>query len=163
MHLFFKQFTEAVSKYLEAVSNHHHMISWCFLSSSVLENKTERARHHKLFTSFGGQARKESAVLFYEVLVCSTCILRFYSCLWKVWWLLKKNEKFGNYFSYGKLLSSISLQKSKLCFLVLLLFFFWLEYKYINLQCKATGNLCQSLWCFLETIFHSGRRSRSFQ
>ncbi|KAG4924880.1 hypothetical protein JHK87_050420 [Glycine soja] len=35
---------------------------------SVLENKTERARHHKLFTSFGGQARKESAVLFYEVL-----------------------------------------------------------------------------------------------
>ncbi|RZB52429.1 hypothetical protein D0Y65_048768 [Glycine soja] len=37
---------------------------------SVLENKTERARHHKLFTSFGGQARKESAVLFYEVLGC---------------------------------------------------------------------------------------------
>ncbi|KHN36367.1 hypothetical protein glysoja_046035 [Glycine soja] len=39
---------------------------------SVLENKTERARHHKLFTSFGGQARKESAVLFYEVLCKAT-------------------------------------------------------------------------------------------
>ena len=36
---------------------------------------------------FGGRARKESALLFYEVLVCSICVLRFYSCLWKVWWL----------------------------------------------------------------------------
>ncbi|KAH1198775.1 hypothetical protein GmHk_18G052282 [Glycine max] len=33
------------------------------VSGERLKNKTERARHHKLFTSFGGQARKESAVL----------------------------------------------------------------------------------------------------
>ena len=51
------------------------------LHQSFLHARKQREDTVNFSQVFGGRARKESALLFYEVLVCSICVLRFYSCL----------------------------------------------------------------------------------